>query len=475
MKLNQLTISQAQIGLKTKKFTSHQLVQACFDQIQATNSVLNSFLTLNPKALKEADSADKLIQSDPHIFKTKPLIGIPYALKDNFLSKGIRTTASSKVLDNYVPTHDATVVARLRHAGAIILGKTNMDAWAHGSSTETSDYGTSKNPWNIKHSPGGSSGGSAAAVSAHQCIFAIGSETAGSVRGPAAWCGITGFKPTYGRVPRYGVVAMASSTDSPGPLTKNIEDALTITKIIAGPDPYDATTIPDTWSVESSDIASNIKGAKIGVPREYLLKELPQKVRAAIDTAIKVFSSLGAQVEQTSLMDPKYAIGVYTIIQRSEVSSNLARYDGVRYGNNRSFFGSEAKRRIMLGTYSLSSGYYDQYYNKAQKVRTLIVQDYNRAFSKYDVLIGPTMPSAALKIGASEDQAMFGELADVLVEASSIAGLTGLSIPCGFDHGLPVGLQITGRQRAETKVLQVGLAYQQATDWHTKQPPILNS
>jgi aspartyl-tRNA(Asn)/glutamyl-tRNA(Gln) amidotransferase subunit A len=337
-----------------------------------------------------------------------------------------------------------------------------MDAWAHGSSTETSDFGPTKNPWNTDHLPGGSSGGSAAAVAAHQCLAAIGSETAGSIRQPAAWCGVYGFKPTYGRVSRYGVIAMASSTDSPGPLTKSVEDALLLTNIISGFDPYDATTIDHKLNLSPSLLQKGVKGLRIGIPQEYLLKEMKPSVIKLIKEAAKVFESLGAIVEPVSLLDPHYSIGVYTILQRSEVSSNLARFDGVRYGHDRTYFSHEAKKRMMLGTFALSTGYYDQYYKKAQKVRTLIVNDFNQAFKSYDLLIGPTSPGPALPLGAAAASPMFGEMEDILVEASSIAGLTGASIPCGFVDGLPIGLQITGAQQAESSVLQASAAYEQA-------------
>lgn len=473
MNLNKLTIKQALEGLKAKRFSSEELTRACLKQINKTNKQLNSFLTLNPKAIDEAKTADKRIAASIKSFKKYPLLGIPYALKDNFLTDGLRTTASAKVLDNYIPQYSATVYARLKQSAAVLLGKTNMDAWAHGSSTETSDYGTTRNPWNLNHTPGGSSGGSAAAVAADQSIFAIGSETAGSVRGPACWCGVTGLKPTYGRVSRYGVIAMASSTDSPGPITKTVYDAALVTQVIAGHDPFDATTSQKPVNIKPQALSSqtNLKGIKIGLPQEYLVKEMDPKAKKLVLQAIDKLQQLGCQLEKISLLDPHYSIGVYTIIQRSEVSSNLARYDGIRYGNSRSHFNYEAKNRVMLGTYTLSTGYYDQYYNKAQKVRTLIINEFNQVFKNLDLIVGPIMPGPALKVGASQASPMFGELVDMLAEPSSIAGLTGLSLPCGFVNHLPVGLQITGPQFAEQKVLQIGHAYQQATDWHTKKPP----
>lgn len=474
MDLNRLTLIEAIKGFKAKDFSAKEITGACLKQIEATDKDLNAFVTVNKNALDEARAADKEMAGNPDALTHKPLLGMPVAIKDNFLTQGLRTTASSKVLDSYLPQYDATVVKKLKAAGAVILGKTNMDAWAHGSSTETSDYGPTKNPWDTGRLPGGSSGGSAAAVAADQCIFAIGSETAGSIRQPAAWCGVTGFKPTYGRVSRYGVIAMASSTDSPGPLTKNARDAYLLTKVLAGPDPYDGTTIPEEFRVKDNDLEGGVKGMKIGLPPEYLLAEMDKGTKELILQAAKQFESLGAKVIEVPLLDPHYSIGVYTILQRSEVSSNLARFDGVRYGNDRSHFGEEAKRRILLGTFSLSTGYYDEYYKKAQKVRTLIVEDFNRAFSEVDLIIGPTSPGPAQKLGATKDQPMFGEMEDILVEASSIAGLTGISVPAGFVDGLPIGLQITGPQRGEMAVLKAAVAYQEVTDWHLKQPEVIS-
>ena len=446
--LNKLTLSQASEGLRSKRFTSRQLIQSCLDQIAKVDHDIHAFLYVNPKSLEEADKADINL----------PLGGIPIGVKDNFLTTGMPTTASSKLLEGYMPMYDATVVRKLKEAGAIIIGKTNMDAWAHGSSTESSDFGPTKNPHDLTKLPGGSSGGSAAAVAADMCIAAIGSETAGSIRQPAAWCGVTGFKPTYGSVSRYGVIAMASSTDSPGPITKNAVDAKTIYDIIKGQDEYDATTIPNF----KSQISNPEKKLKIGLAKEYLLKEMREDVKKIILDAADKFREMGHEVIEISLMDPKYSIGVYTIIQRAEVSSNLARYDGIIYGKDRTYFGAEAKRRIMLGTYVLSSGYYEQYYNKAQKVRNLIIKDFEEAFSKVDLIIGPTSPGPALSIGTSLDQPMFGEMEDRLAEPSSIAGLTGISIPCGKVDGLPIGLQIIGDQKSDELVLSLADDYQKA-------------
>ncbi len=464
MNLNQLNLRQAREGLLSKKFSAKELLLDCLAQIKKLEPSLNSFVTVAEKeALSQVEKVDL----------SKPLGGIPLAIKDNFLTQGIRTTASAKVLDSYIPQYNATVVEKLISAGAIIIGKTNMDAWAHGSSTETSDYGSTKNPWNINHLPGGSSGGSAATVSADETIISIGSETAGSIRQPASWCGVVGLKPTYGRVSRYGVVAMKSSTDSPGPICKTVDDAATILEIISGHDPHDATSI-DESSWQRPALLSDLKGIKIGIPTSYFPSLTQPEVKDAIYQAADIFKKLGAEIiELSDVLDPKYSIAVYTILQRSEVSSNLARFDGVRYGDNRESFGTEAKRRIMLGTYSLSSGYYDAYYLKAQKVRTLICQDFDNQFTKVDAIIGPVSPTTALKVGATEGQSMFGELQDMLVEPSSIAGLPGISIPCGFDNQkLPIGLQIITPQRREDLVYQIASIFESNTDYHTQKPKL---
>lgn len=471
MKLNNLTVKKALVGLKNKDFSSVELTNACLEQIKKTEPKINAFVTISEKeALEQAKLCDKAISNGVDL----PLLGIPFAIKDNFSTKGIKTTASSMVLNEYIPPYDATVVKKLKNAGVVLLGKTNMDAWAHGSSTETSDFGASKNPWNIKHLPGGSSGGSAASVAADQTIAAIGSETAGSIRQPASWCGVVGLKPTYGRVSRYGVIAMGSSLDSPGPITKTVEDSALILQVLAGKDEMDATTSPLPVGDFSKSLNKEIKDIKIGISNEYFIKGIDKEVEETVKKAILNLIKLGAKQEDVKLFDPKYAIDVYTIIQRSEVSSNLARYDGIRFGNGRDYFKEEAKRRVMFGTYALSSGYYDQYYNKAQQVRTVIIKDFNRAFEKVDVIIAPTSPSLALPLGATKDAAMFGEIADVLVEPSSIAGLSGISIPVGFSKsGLPIGMQIIGPQFSEELVLNVANIYEKETEnetWRKEKP-----
>lgn len=461
--LHELTISEVHEGYKNKDFTCVELVQHFLNRIEKYNPKLNIYLAINESVLMQAAEVDKEI-SEKGI--TKPLLGIPMAIKDNFLTVGIATTASSHIIEGYMPQYESTVTKKLLEAGAIFLGKTNMDSFAHGSSTETSDFGPTLNPWNVERLPGGSSGGSAAAIAAGLATAALGSETAGSIRQPAAWCGVTGFKPTYGRASRYGCIAMASSTDSPGPLTKNIADAALITKVISGKDPHDATT--------SSNLVENypellgkkdLKGIKIALVKEYLLPQMRQEVKDLIMDAVAKFKELGATVDEISLMDPKYSIGVYTVLQRSEVSSNLSRFDGIRYGNSRDSFCQETKRRIMLGTYTLSAGYYDAFYKKAQAVRTLIVDEFNEVFKTYDAIIGAVSPGPALPVGASKNQPMFGEMEDVLLEASSIAGLTSAGVPCGFIDGLPIGLQITSDQLQEAKALTIADCYQRNTNF----------
>lgn len=462
MKIHELSIAKLLQGYENKSFSVEEVVKYFLSRIEKHDDKLNAFLRLNSKAVEMAREVDRQI-AEKGI--DKPLLGVPIAVKDNFLTRDMETTAASRVLEGYVPHYESTVTSKLREAGAIIIGKTNMDAWAHGSSTETSDYGTTLNPWDTSRSPGGSSGGSAAAVAAGFVPVAIGSETAGSVRQPAAWCGVTGFKPTYGRVSRYGVIAMASSTDSPGVISRNTDDALRVIQVVAGKDANDATTADKQVPNYNELMNNDLTGMKIGIVKEYLLDEMDDRIKKQVRQAGEKFEELGAEVSEVSLIDPRYSIGVYTVVQRSEVSSNLARYDGVRYGNGRDKFGDEAKRRIMLGTYTLSWGYREAYYRKALKVRTKIVNDFKKAFSKYDLLIGPVSPTIALKVGASSDQPMFGEMQDILLEPSSIAGLTAISVPCGFVDKMPVGLQIMADQFNEGKVFRTASAYESVASY----------
>jgi len=453
--LNTLTLKTTLEKIAKKEITTKQVIDDVKAAIAKENSKLNAYLTLNDESF-EADSQ-----------KDTTLKGLPIAVKDNICTRDLRTTASSTVLDDFKPQYDATISTKLKNAGGYIIGKTNLDAWAHGSSTETSQYGRTLNPRNLEHLPGGSSGGSAAAVAADLCIAALGTETAGSIRQPSAWCGVVGLKPTYGRCSRYGVIAMASSTDSPGPIAKTVEDAAIMLNTIAGHDPYDGTTTQQETPDFTSYLDQDVKGMKIGVI--YTELEGLEDVSKILLEQVKVFEKLGATVETVKAMDPHHSIGVYTIVQRGEVSSNLGRFDGIRYGNDRSHLGHEAKNRIMLGTYTLSKGYADQYYNTAQKVRTLYIEDYKRLFEKYDVLISLTSPGFAKKIGASKGSAMFGELEDMLVEPSSIAGLPGISVPCYHDKktNLYLGMNIMAPMYREDLVIKVGDAYEKNSNWNS--------
>lgn len=465
--LHSLTITSTRKALKEKQFSAVELATAYLDRIKTLEPQLNAYVTVTEeRAISDAKKADELLSSGQDL----PLLGIPFSIKDNFSTEGIRTTASAKVLDDYVPPYNATVTQKLIDAGITLLGKTNMDAWAHGSSTETSDYGVTKNPWNTERLPGGSSGGAAASVAAGTSLVGIGSETAGSIRQPAAWCGVVGLKPTYGRVSRYGVVAMASSTDSPGPLTKSVEDAALVLEVLAGKDARDATTSPIATKPYTKLMKEITRPMTIGIADDYFNGVEPEIVKA-VEDALKILEKKGHTIKKINLFNPKYAIDVYTILQRSEVSSNLARMDGIRFGNDRTFFQEEAKRRIMLGTYALSSGYYDAYYKKAQKARTVIIEDFAKAFSEVDAIISPTTPVTALSLGATKDNPMFGELMDILVEPSSIAGLPGISMPVGFSKGkLPIGMQIMGAQFNEETILALAYQYEQETNWLKEAP-----
>lgn len=465
MTLNTLTLNEALKKLAKKEFSLTELYRDIDHAVRTMNPELNVYLSINKEAKKQAADADG------------PLGGLPLAVKDNFLTRGMPTTASSNVLWGFLPPYESTVTERLRKSGGVIYGKTNMDAWAHGSSTETSDFGPTKNPRNTGYLPGGSSGGSAAAVAADMCIAAIGSETAGSIRQPASWCGVVGLKPTYGRVSRAGIVAMGSSLDSPGPIGKTVEDCALLFGLIAGADPYDATTgdmpVPDLTAVQHA----GVKGMKIGIVYMDHPHIRGTDVDKAVKQAGKVFASLGAHVEEVPLSEkleegkiltPDYAIGVYTVVQRAEVSSNLARYDGVRYGRDRSYFGEEAKRRIMLGTFTLSKGYADKYYIRAQQVRSLYIKNFHDLFGRYDILISTPTPGYALPLGASAGSPMFGELQDMMVEPSSLAGLPGISVPVyrNPSTNLYLGLNIMADQWQEEKMIRAASAFEQNTDWN---------
>lgn len=466
MKLNTLTLRQAVRKLKQKEISHLELYKDIHETVAKNNEIFNIYLSLDPEAVKKAERN-----------LDKPLAGVPIAVKDNFLTKHLATTASAKLLEGYKPLYESTVTKKLQESGGVIVGKTNMDAWAHGSSTETSDFGPTKNPRNPAYLPGGSSGGSAAAVAADMCSIAIGSETAGSIRQPSSWCGVVGVKPTYGRVSRYGVVAMGSSLDSPGPIGKTVTDCALLLNELAGHDRQDATTsdrpVPDfTYGLERGIKNMNIGLCYVDHPK---LKGTPAS--EAVMKAGTLFESLGARVERipiaeqlkpNTILTPDYAIAVYTVIQRSEVSSNLARYDGIRFGHDRSFFSEEAKRRMMLGTFTLSAGHADQYYVRAEKVRSLIIDNFRQLFGHYDVLVSPTSAGFAQQLGASRDNPMFGEIEDMLMEPSSISGLSGVSVPCFCDPvtNLYLGLNIVADQWQEEKALRVAYAFEQHTDWN---------
>ncbi len=466
MKLNILTLTEAVKLLKKKEISLEEVYRDIDKIIEEKNPKLNVYLFSDEEAIKKARQRSDL-----------PLAGIPIAVKDNFLTVELPTTASSNVLRGFMPPYESTVTQKIKESGGVIIGKTNMDAWAHGSSTETSDFGPTKNPRNPDYLPGGSSGGSAAAVASDMCIAAIGSETAGSIRQPSAWCGVVGLKPTYGRVSRAGVIAMGSSLDCPGPIGKTVEDCAFLLKLIAGPDRYDATTSQKPLADYQKNFKTGVKGMRIGMCYIDHPKLTGTPVDSAVREAGKVFERLGANVDLVKLSSTikpntilihDYAIGVYTVVQRAEVSSNLARYDGIRFGEDRSFFGEEAKRRIMLGTFALSKGYADKYYVRAQQVRTLYVQNFKKLFETYDLLISSPSPGFALPLGASANDPMFGELQDMLVEPSSLAGLPGISVPCFHDPktNLYLGLNIMANHWEEEKILAAAYAFEQNTTWN---------
>ena len=398
--------------------------------------------------------------------------GIPAGIKDVFSTKGIETTAGSKILEGYIPVFNATVIEKLEEQGISVLGKANCDEFAMGSSGENSGYGPTHNPWNLDKVPGGSSSGSAAAVAADMCVFALGTDTGGSIRQPAAICGVVGLKPSYGRVSRYGVIPMASSLDCPGTITKTVEDARKVLEWISGPDGKDANCTKNSFARSLLTKLKNLHGLKVGVPREYFGKGLDIGVEKVVKGAIKQLEELGAKTVEIELPHTEYGIATYYVIMSSEASSNLARFDGIRYGHDRNLFGPEVKRRIMLGTYSLSSGYYDDYFQQAAKVRTLIKQDFEKAFEKCDVIVGPTSPTTAWNIGEKIDDPLAMYLSDAYTVPASLAGIPGLSVPCGFVEGLPVGLQILGKYMDEETVLNVGEAYENATNWRKEKPKL---
>src|SRR3990167_7130329 len=465
--LTTLTIKEAAHLLAKKQVKAKELAQASVKRAKELNAKLNSFITISEDlALTQAEKVDQLIADNQ---KLNPLAGIPIGVKDIYSTEGIKTTAGSKVLENYVPVYDATAIARLKGADAVIIGKTNHDAWAHGASGENSDFGLTKNPYDLTRVPGGSSSGSAAAVASSACLAATGTDTGGSIRLPAAFCNLVGLKPTYGRVSRYGVIAMASSLDSIGHLTKTVYDSALILNTTAGFDPFDQTTSKVKADDYTKGIEKGVKNLKIGLPREYY-KDLEPKIKDLTLNAIKTLEKLGAKVMEISLPHTEYGVAAYYIIQPSEVSSNLARYDGIRFGNSRDSFGAEAKRRIILGTYTLSSGYYDAYYLKAMKVRRLIKEDFDKAFKNVDVLICPTSPSLPFKLGEKISDPLQMYLSDILTVTQNLAGVPSLNVPCGFVNNLPAGMQIVGPHFSEKLLYQAGYAYEQETKWYERKP-----
>jgi aspartyl-tRNA(Asn)/glutamyl-tRNA(Gln) amidotransferase subunit A len=485
MHFEYLELAELRRKLDDKEITSVALTKYFLARSKELNPKLNAFISLNEQeALEQAKEADDFISSPGE----NPLLcGIPFAAKDLFCTFGIRTTAASKILDTYIPPYDATVIKKLKEQKAVLIGKTNMDQFAHGSSGETSAYGPTANPWDLARMPGGSSSGSAAAVGAGLIPFALATETGGSIRQPAALTGVSGWKPTYGRVSRYGVIAMVSSTDSPGVMAHSVKDLAMLAEIMSGQDPMDGTSGHVEVPAYSKSLDTNLKGLKIGIPDEYFIDGMESGVKERVMEAIETLEQQGAELVPVSLPNTKYGSLVYAIVAPSEISSNLARYDGIRYGHvtgdakdllevytksRAEGFGDEAKRRIMTGTYVLSAGYYDAYYKKAQKVRRLIVNEFQEIFKQVDILACPASPNVALALGKAADDPLFGYIADQLNIPSSLAGLPALSIPCGFSENLPVGLQIIGPQWGEQKIFNVGHAYQLATDWHTKHPTL---
>lgn len=461
------TIADILEGYKKKQFSVSEVVGAYLDRIGRLNSNLNAFITV------DSDNAMKKAKSLDNKEATNSLHGVPFAIKDMFLTKGVRTTAASNVLKNYVPPYSSTAVERLEDEGAISLGKLNHDAWAHGSSGENSDFGDTLNPWNSEYVPGGSSSGSGVAVAASLSAFATGTDTGGSIRLPASFTNTVGLKPTYGLVSRYGVISMASSLDSIGHFTKTVKDSALILNITAGRDAYDST-VPDRDKENYLEkIGKDIKGLKIGVPREYIEQGLSDDVKNVFENALKTLENLGAQIVDISLPHTKEGIAVYYIIQPSEVSSNLARYDGIRFGNDRSHFGMEAKRRIMLGTFTLSSGYYDAYYKKAMQVRTLIKKDFDDAYKKIDLIVSPVSPTPPWKFGEKANDPLEMYLSDALTVTINLAGVPGLSVPAGFSsNNLPIGIQFIGPHFSEKLLFQVGHAFENETQFYKKTPNI---
>ena len=482
--LNWLSIQEAHAQLTSRQISSVELTQACLDRIDAVEDRVQSFLTLTPEiALSQAADADRMLGAG----EGGPLTGVPVQIKDVMCTEGVPTTCASRMLENFVPVYNATAVERLMGQGAVMLGKGNMDEFAMGSSCENSAFHPTRNPWDLDRVPGGSSGGAAASVAAGEAIYALGSDTGGSVRQPAALCGVVGLKPTYGLVSRYGLIAFASSLDQIGPVGRSVMDCALALNAIAGHDPRDATSVRREPTDYTATLGQDIKGMRLGVPEEYFVDGMDSGARKAVEEAVSTLEGLGASVRPVSLPTTRYALACYYIIAPSECSANLARYDGVKYGysyqdtndmweameKTREYgFGPEVTRRVMLGTYALSSGYYDAYYLKAQRARTLIRQDFDRVFQDVDALVTPTSPVTAFKIGEKTGDPVQMYLIDVCTLPVNIAGLPGLSVPCGFSDGLPVGMQFIGPHFSEETLLRTARAYEAATEWSSARPEI---
>lgn len=483
--LTHLTISEALAKMDAGEITSVQLTQAYLDKIQQLDPKIKAYLTVTSElALQQAQHADELRAQGVK----KPLLGIPMGIKDVLSTKGIETTCGSKILKGYVPVFDATCVARLYDAGMVILGKLNMDEFAMGSSTENSGYFVTHNPWDLDRVPGGSSGGSGAAVASFMATATLGTDTGGSIRLPGAFCGIAALKPSYGRVSRYGLIAYGSSLDSAGPLARSVEDVARILGVMAGHDPLDSTSMPIPVPNYLDHLTGDIKGLRVGIPKEYFVDGMQPEVESAIRAAIEKLKELGAEIVEISLPHTEYSLPVYYLIATSEASANLARFDGIRYGarvegqdmwdtykkTRGQGFGAEVKRRIMLGTYALSAGYYDAFYGKATQVRALIKQDFDRAFEGVDVIACATSPSVAFKIGQKTDDPLEMYLADVLTISINLAGVCAINVPCGFgEGGMPIGFQLIGKPFNEETILRVAHAYEQSTTWHLQHPQIV--
>jgi len=483
--LCRLTAHELHDLLRSKEVTCREVTESVLGRIRSVEERVKAYVTVTEDlALQTADAADKKIAAGEDIV---PLTGLPWAVKDNMSTCGVLTTCSSKILHNYRPVFNATVVDRIGDVTGVIVGKTNLDEFAMGSSTENSGFFVTRNPWDLTKVPGGSSGGSAAAIAADEAIVALGSDTGGSIRQPASFCGVVGLKPTYGRVSRYGLVAFASSLDQIGPLTKDVRDCALVMNVIAGRDPCDSTSLDIPVPDYTKSLVPDVKGLRIGVPKEFFGQGVAPEVVESVMRAVEVLAGLGAEYKETSMPMVEYGLPTYYIIAPAEASSNLARYDGVRYGlrskeapdpitmfrkTREQGFGPEVKQRIMIGTYALSAGYYDAYYLKAQKVRTLIRQDFERAFQEFDVLVTPTSPTVAFGVGERADDPFQMKLADVCTIPANMAGLPAISIPCGFQNGLPIGLHIIGRAFDEETVLRVAYAFEQATDFHRQRPSL---